>query len=69
MIEVHQTSEFAGWATKKGEKDLDRLDVLGLASDGGLVLCELKRGKAPATVEMQALNYAARASLLESVPS
>ena len=32
------TSEFAGWASKKGEKDLDRLDVLGLASDGHLVL-------------------------------
>lgn len=57
------TSEFAGWASKKGEKDLDRLDVLGLASDGHLVLAELKRGKAPAPIGMQALNYAARASL------
>ena len=57
------TSEFSGWATKKGEKDLDRLDVLGLASDGRLVLVELKRGKAPGTIHMQALNYAARANL------
>jgi hypothetical protein len=57
------TSEFAGWASTKGDKDLDRLDVLGLASDGRLVLAELKRGKAPSTVGMQALNYAARASL------
>lgn len=57
------TSEFAGWASKKGEKDLDRLDVLGLASDGRLVLAELKRGKAPAPIGMQVLNYAARASL------
>ena len=57
------TSEFAGWASKKGENDLDRLDILGLASDGRLVLAELERGKAAATIHMQALNYAARASL------
>lgn len=56
------SSEFAGWANRKGDKDLDRLDVLGLSRDGVLVVAELKRGKAPATIEMQALNYAARVS-------
>ena len=57
------TSEFAGWASKRGAKDADRLDILGLAKDGRLVVTELKRGTAPSTVEMQVLNYAARASL------
>ena len=57
------TSEFAGWASKKGDRDLDRLDVLALAADGRLVLAELKRDKAPTTVGMQVLNYAARANL------
>lgn len=56
------TSEFASWAGMDGAKDLDRLDVLGLLSDGRLVVAELKRGTAPHTAQMQALNYAARAS-------
>ncbi len=56
------TSEFGSFINSKGTKDADRLDVLGLASDGRLVLAELKRGPAPHTVEMQALNYAARVS-------
>jgi hypothetical protein len=57
------TSEFADWESRRGDKDLDRLDVLGLAADGRLVLAELKRGRAAATIGMQALNYAARANL------
>jgi hypothetical protein len=56
------TSEFGSFINSKGNKDADRLDVLGLATDGHLVLAELKRGPAPDTVEMQALNYAARVS-------
>ena len=59
------TSEFAGWTSTKGAKSLDRLDILGLAEDGRLVVAELKRGDAPSTVEMQVLNYAARASLFK----
>lgn len=57
------TSEFGDWATKAGDKDRDRLDVLGLAADGRLVLAELKRAEAATAIGMQALNYAARASL------
>ena len=56
------TSEFGSWASADGTKDQDRLDVLGLLQDGRLVIAELKRGKAPHTVEMQAINYAARAA-------
>ena len=57
------TSEFGDWATKAGDKDRDRLDILGLANDGRLVLAELKRSEAAATIGMQAINYAARAAL------
>jgi hypothetical protein len=56
------TSEFSGWGTSNGARDADRLDVLGLLQDGRLVVAELKRGPAPHTIEMQAMNYAARAS-------
>lgn len=56
------TSEFSSWGTASGSRDADRLDVLGLLKDGRLVVAELKRGKAPHTIEMQAMNYAARAS-------
>lgn len=55
------TSEFASWAGSDGAKDPDRLDVLGLLSDGRLMVAELKRGKAPQTVEMQALITTPRA--------
>jgi hypothetical protein len=48
------------WAT--GANPTDRLDVLGLATDGRLLVAELKRDKAPDTVEMQAVKYAAMAS-------
>jgi hypothetical protein len=38
------------------------LDVLGLDRSGRLVVAELKRDRAPDTVEMQAIKYAAMAS-------
>jgi len=40
----------------------DRLDILGLASDGHLVVAKLKRDTAPDTVELQTNKYAAMAS-------
>jgi hypothetical protein len=55
------TFEFDHWFSAAGPQK-DRLDVLGLGSDGRLVVAELKRGEAPDTVEMQALKYAAMAS-------
>jgi hypothetical protein len=55
------TSEFGRWIDIDKRIDRDRLDVLGLDSTGHLVVTELKRGKAPDTVEMQALKYAALA--------
>jgi RecB family endonuclease NucS len=39
----------------------DRLDVLGLDRGGRLVVVELQRDRAPDTVTMQAINYAATA--------
>jgi hypothetical protein len=59
------TSEFDRWESRGGA-ERDRLDVLGLASDGHLVVAELKRDAAPDTVEMQAIKYAARASRFDS---
>jgi len=55
------TFEFDRWWAQ-GAAPADRLDVLGLGSDGRLVVVELKRDKAPDTVEMQAVKYAAMAS-------
>lgn len=54
--------EFDRWRTSSGERERDRLDVLGIDSDGRLVVAELKRDRAPDTVEMQAIKYAAMAS-------
>lgn len=54
--------EFDQWATPQGSTPKDRLDVLGLDSDGRLVITELKRGMAPDTVDLQAIKYAAMAS-------
>jgi len=56
------TVEYGQWVTKSGSTARERLDVLGLGTDGRLVVVELKRGAAPDTVEMQALKYAAMAS-------
>ena len=60
--EVHiVTCEFDAWQSASGA-ERDRLDVLGLDRSGRLVVVELKRDKAPDTVEMQAIKYAAMAS-------
>lgn len=59
------TSEFDQWFSKEGNRDPDRLDVLGLGRDGRLVVAELKRDLAPDFVSMQAINYASRASRFE----
>lgn len=56
------TIEFGRWVTTSGSLERDRLDVLGLGTDGRLVVAELKRGHAPDSVEMQAIKYAAMAS-------
>lgn len=55
------TFEFDRWWASS-TAPTDRLDILGLGADGRLVIAELKRDKAPDTVEMQAIKYAAMAS-------
>jgi len=59
------TSEFDRWESRSGA-ERDRLDILGLASDGHLVVAELKRDTAPETIEAQAIKYAAMASRFDS---
>lgn len=54
--------EFGSWAAHTGTLERDRLDVLALDGDGRLMVVELKRDKAPDTVDMQALKYAALVS-------
>lgn len=56
------TFEFDRWVTSGGQGAADRLDVLGLDQSGRLVMAELKRDRAPDSVTMQALNYAAMVS-------
>jgi hypothetical protein len=58
------TSEYDRWQSALGDAVRDRLDVLGLAPDGRLVVAELKLGEAPHTIHMQAINYAAMVSRL-----
>jgi hypothetical protein len=58
------TSEYDRWQTATGAPVLDRLDILAIDTDGRLVVVELKRGTAPHTVHMQAINYAAMVSRL-----
>jgi hypothetical protein len=53
------TSEFARWRTATDTAVSDRLDVLAINRAGRLIVAELKRDKAPDTVTMQAINYAA----------
>lgn len=55
------TFEFDRWWASSAAP-VDRLDVLALGADGRLIVAELKRDKAPDTVEMQAIKYAAMAS-------
>lgn len=55
-------TEFNRWQSRSGDRQLSRLDVLGLDTDGRLVVAELKRDKAPDTVQLQAINYAALVS-------
>ncbi len=56
------TFEFDRWRSHSGQEERDRLDVLGLDASGRLVVAELKRNRAPETIEMQAIKYAAMAS-------
>jgi len=56
------TFEYGRWVAAGGTPAADRLDVLGLDRTGRLVV-ELKRDRAPGTVTMQAINYAAMARL------
>ncbi|MFG3702851.1 endonuclease NucS domain-containing protein [Micromonospora sp. NPDC047620] len=53
------TFEYGKWVSGGGTATADRLDVLGLDRTGRLVVVELKRDRAPDTVTMQAINYAA----------
>lgn len=59
------TSEFDRWQTSEGAPVADRLDVLAIGGDGRLIVVELKRGAAPHTIHMQAVNYAAMVSRLQ----
>lgn len=56
------TDQFDQWVTPTGERARDRFDVLGLDSEGHLVLAELKRDRAPTNVHLQAITYAALAA-------
>lgn len=56
------TMEFDQWIDAGGQRDLHRLDVMGLDQDGYLVVAELKRGRAENLTDLQAVQYAAMAS-------
>ena len=51
--------EYDRWLTGAGSATYERLDVLALDKFGRLVVAELKRDKAPDSVVVQAINYAA----------
>lgn len=57
------TTEFDQWEIGE-QRVADRLDILFLASDGALLVAELKRASAPEMTEFQALKYAAYCSTL-----
>lgn len=54
--------ELSRWQAATGQLPADRLDILALDRTGRLIVAELKRDKAPDTVTMQAINYAAMVS-------
>lgn len=54
--------EFGRWEAFDRVPTYDRLDVLAINRSGRLMVAELKRDRAPDTVTMQALNYAAMVS-------
>jgi len=54
--------EFDRWQDARGQRQLNRLDVLGLDAKGRLLVAELKRDRAPDSVHLQALTYAAMVS-------
>jgi hypothetical protein len=54
--------EFDRWQSAGAERERDRLDVLGIDSNGRLIVAELKRDRAPDAAQMQAVKYAAMAS-------
>jgi hypothetical protein len=56
------TFEFDRWMAVDGGAAADRLDVLAVDRTGKLIVAELKRDRAPDTVTMQAINYAAMVS-------
>jgi hypothetical protein len=56
------TMEFDRWIDSGGQRDLHRLDVMGLDQEGYLVVAELKRGRAEHLTDLQAVQYAAMAS-------
>ena len=58
------TCEYDRWQSASGDAVADRLDILAIGPDGRLVVVELKRGAAPHTIHMQAVNYAAMVSRL-----
>jgi hypothetical protein len=55
-------SQYDKWVAPSGSEAKDRLDVLGLDRTGRLLVGELKRGRAPDTVELQAIKYASMTS-------
>ncbi|MCA1676198.1 MAG: DNA-binding protein, partial [Actinobacteria bacterium] len=57
--------EFDRWEAAGSVPTYDRLDILAMDRSGRLVVAELKRDRAPDTVTMHALNYAAMVSRLE----
>lgn len=63
-ITLAEAGLYERWVSRSGP-EADRLDILGLASDGRLVVAELKRDTAPDFVTLQAIKYAAMASRFE----
>lgn len=58
------TTEFDRWEWGRGIPVRDRLDMMYLDGDANLVICELKRGEANDSTDLQALKYASYCSTL-----